>query len=83
MGTCGSPRVHYRVGGGQATSADGELPQRKKAVGKSALTGGVAISLGSGSVPHVEEVKAEVVADSDGDESVGRWLAMVDACQRR
>jgi hypothetical protein len=60
-------------------SVDGELPWRKKAVGKRALAGGVSVGLSSWLMPQVKEVKAEVVASSDGDGRFGRWPTTVDS----
>jgi hypothetical protein len=48
MHACGSPQSCCGAGGGQATSVEGELPQRKKAVGKCALTDSVVVDMGLG-----------------------------------
>jgi hypothetical protein len=76
--TCGSPRSGGGAGGGWTTSVDGELPWRKTTVGKRTLTDGVAVSLTSKVLLHLQGETAVRFTGLDGDGRGRRWPTTVD-----
>jgi hypothetical protein len=74
MGACGPSQSGDGTEGRRVAMVDGELVRRKKQQGNNALTGGVAIGLGSWSAVIEEDVEAQFSTVLDGDRRQQRWL---------